>query len=138
MQIVWRLCKRFGASTGLGRACGSRRCAAAVGVCLFALVGCGGEAPPTRLELADLARFTDQYDGERVSTSGHVRSHSDPEHYWLEDADLNRVAVHPDSAVKALVGQRVRVVGAFRYSREKGRAIEAEGVEVLDDAESEG
>ncbi len=100
-------------------------------VCLLVLAGCGGEPEPTRLELVDLARFTEQYDGERVSTTGHVRSYPDPEHYWLEDGDLNRVAVHPDSAVKALVGERVRVVGRFRYARDKGRAIEADEVEVL-------
>lgn len=98
--------------------------------CLLVLAGCGREAEPTRLELADLARFTEQYDGEKVSTTGHVRSHPDPEHYWLEDDELNRVAVHPDSAVKKLVGERVRVLGVFRYSREKGRSIEAEAVEV--------
>jgi hypothetical protein len=105
---------------------------------LFAVMACSGESPPVRLELADLARFTEQYDGDRVSTTGHVRSHPDPEHYWLEDADLNRVAVHPDSAVKALVGERVRVIGAFRYSRESGRAIEAEAVEVLTDGAPDG
>ncbi len=98
--------------------------------CLLVLAGCGGESTPTRLELADLARFTEQYDGERVSTTGHVRTHPDPVHYWLEDEDLNRVAVHPDSAVEELVGERVRVIGRFRYSRETGRAIEADEVEV--------
>ncbi|WP_245675775.1 hypothetical protein [Halofilum ochraceum] len=103
----------------------------ATAVCLLLLAGCGGEPTATQLELVDLARFSEQYDGERVSTTGHVRSHSDPEHYWLEDDNLNRVAVHPDSAVESLVGQRVRVVGGFRFSRESGRAIEADTVEVL-------
>jgi len=130
MRIARTLWKRFVAA-GSGR---PARTVAPAGValvaCLSVLVGCQGEPTPTRLELADLARFSEQYDGERVSTAGHVRTHPDPEHYWLEDDDLNRVAVHPDSAVKSLVGERVRIVGRFRFSRDKGRSIEAEEVTV--------
>lgn len=119
------------ASRAGGKATALSRSIPVLAVCLLLIAGCGGEPTPTQLELVDLARFTEQYDGERVSTTGHVRSHPDPEHYWLEDDDLNRVAVHPDSAVKSLVGKRVRVVGRFRYARDAGRAIEADEVEVL-------
>lgn len=131
MHIDRRLRRHPVPSRASGTVPAMSRYGSALVLCLLVLAGCGGENVPTRLELADLARFTDQYDGERVSTTGHVRSHPDPEHYWLEDDDLNRVAVHPDSAVKALVGERVRVVGRFRYARDKGRAIEADDVEVL-------
>lgn len=128
MRIAWTLWKRV-VSAGSGRAaCTVSPAGVALVACLSVLVGCQGETAPTRLELGDLARFSEQYDGERVSTAGHVRTHPDPEHYWLEDEDLNRVAVHPDSAVKSLVGERVRIVGRFRFSRDAGRSIEAEEV----------
>ena len=132
MRIAPRLRMRSVASRMDGKAKVSFRSMSGLAVCLILLAGCGGEPTPTQLELVDLARFSEQYDGERVSTTGHVRSHPDPEHYWLEDDNLNRVAVHPDSAVKSLVGERVRIVGRFRFSREKGRAIAADNVEVLD------
>jgi len=130
MRIAWTLWKRF-LSAGSGRPASTvSPVGVALAACLSVLVGCQGEPTPTRLELADLARFSEQYDGERVSTAGNVRTHPDPEHYWLEDEDLNRVAVHPDSAVNSLVGERVRIVGRFRFSREKGRSIDAEEVAV--------
>ncbi len=115
-----------------GKATALSRSISVLAVCLLVIAGCGGEPTPTQLELVDLARFAEQYEGERISTTGHVRSHPDPEHYWIEDDDLNRVAVHPVSAVRSLVGERVRVVGRFRYARETGRAIEADDVEVLE------
>lgn len=132
MRIAPRPRMRWVTSRMSGKTNVSFRSMSGLALCLIVLAGCGGEPTPTQLELVDLARFAEQYDGERVSTTGHVRSHPDPEHYWLEDNDLNRVAVHPDSAVSSLVGQRVRVVGRFRFSRDKGRAIDADEVDVLD------
>ena len=130
MRIAWTLWKRLVSAGSSRSACAFSPAGVALATCLSVLVGCQGEPTPTRLELADLARFSEQYDGERVSTAGHVRTHPDPEHYWLEDEDLNRVVVHPDSAVKSLVGERVRIVGPFRFSRDKGRSIKAEEVTV--------
>ncbi len=102
-------------------------------VAALALGGCGSDAgTPVQLQLADLARFAEDYDGRRVQTTGTVRSHPDPEHYWIEDDALNRVSVEPQSALAPHVGERVRVVGRFRFSREEGRAIEAATVEVID------
>jgi len=103
----WKL--RESARVG-GQATAPWRRAAVLALCLLVLAGCSGESTPTRLELVDLARFTGQYDGEWVSTIGHVRSHPDPEHYWLEDDDLNRVAVHPDSGGRA-PGQCGQIAG---------------------------
>ena len=99
----------------------------AIALLATALVSCGdSDGTPIELSLSDLARFSERYDGERVATRGIVRSHPDPEHYWIEDADLNRVRIRPHSAVEALVGERVRIVGRFYYSSDTGRRIEAE------------
>lgn len=98
------------------------------------LGACGGaEGSPPQLRLADLVAFAERYDGERVATTGIVRSHADPRHYWIQDEALHRVAVAPHSAVSAHVGERVRVVGRFRYSPQRGRRIEAESTTVLGD-----
>lgn len=78
--------------------------------------------------LDELVRFAERYDGERVSASGTVHTHPEPEHYWIEDDKLNRVAIEPDAAVKDLVGEAIRVEGAFHYSRDTGRIIEVETV----------
>lgn len=131
MRNIRQPWKHWTASRAAGKVPAIYRTSSLLALCLLVLAGCGGEPTPTQLELVDLARFAEQYEGQRVSTTGHVRSHPDPEHYWLEDDDLNRVAVHPDSAVKSLVGERVRVVGRFRYARDTGRAIEADEVELL-------
>ena len=111
-----------------------RRAAPLISALLLAVavVACSGEdADPVALRLADLVRFADGYDGKRIATTGVVRSHPDPEHYWIEDGELNRVEVRPASAVSALFGKSVRVVGRFRYSLEQGRSIEAESVEAI-------
>lgn len=101
-------------------------------VAALALGSCGSDAGgPMQLQLADLVRFAEQYEGKRVQTTGTVRSHPDPEHYWIEDDDLNRVSVEPQSAIASHVGERVRVTGRFRFSREEGRAIEAAEVRVV-------
>lgn len=98
-----------------------------------ALAACGGNAdPPTQLPLTDLVRFAERYDGEGVATRGVVRTFATPEHYWIEDADVNRVRIVPQSAVSNLVGQRVRVVGQFAFDRNQGRVLEVEHVEVLE------
>lgn len=90
------------------------------------LAACGSQAEAYNVTLADLVRFADRYDGQRVSTAGRVRTTADPRHYWIEDDELNRVAIRPMDRVDQLVGQRVRVTGQFRYSRESGRLIRAD------------
>lgn len=96
------------------------------------VAACSGEdGEPVELRLADLVRFADGYDGDRIATTGVVRSHPEPEHFWIEDDALNRVEVRPASAVSALLGESVRVVGRFRYSPEQGRSIEADSVQAI-------
>ncbi len=87
------------------------------------LAGCGGDrvAPAT---LAQLAGAADAFDGELVETEGVVHRFDDPEHYWLEDDAINRVAVIPGEAVAGHLGERLRVVGRFTYHPERGRRIE--------------
>jgi hypothetical protein len=99
---------------------------------LLAVVAGCGSAPegPRRLALSDLADFPKRYDGQVVITQGMARTHDEPEHYWIEDEDLNRVRITPQSAIERHVGKRVRVKGAYRYAPDKGRWIEAERVVV--------
>jgi len=103
-------------------------------VLVFALftASCGRDPEPVELELADLVRFADSYEGRRVATSGLVRYVEHPEHYWIEDDELNRVQVRPGSGVSPHVGERIRVVGVFEYSPASGRSIRAARISVID------
>ncbi len=87
------------------------------------LVACGGErVSPVTLE--QLAASAPAFNGELVETEGVVNRFDDPEHYWLEDDAINRVAVKPGSAVRDHLGENLRVVGRFSYHPEEGRRIE--------------
>lgn len=87
------------------------------------LAGCGGErVSPVTLE--QLAASAPAFNGELVETEGVVNRFDDPEHYWLEDDAINRVAVTPGSAVRDHLGESLRVVGRFSYHPEEGRRIE--------------
>nr|WP_051074948.1 hypothetical protein [Thioalkalivibrio sp. ALJ16] len=93
------------------------------GTLALLLAGCGGErVSPVTLE--QLAASAPAFNGELVETEGVVNRFEDPEHYWLEDDAINRVAVTPKSAVRAHVGESLRVVGRFSYHPEEGRRIE--------------
>jgi hypothetical protein len=102
--------------------------------CLVLLLGAcsGGDEPPATVPLAVLADFASHWDGRRVIVQGVVHGLSDPEHYWIEDDHLNRVAVEPDEQAEPLVGRRVRVTGRFRYSTREGRSLQAEAIQVID------
>lgn len=103
-------------------------------VSVVSVISCSGQEPgPTELCLADLVRFAEGYNGERIATTGSVRSHSDPEHYWIEDTQLNRVEVRPQYAVSSLAGESVRIVGRFRHPLEQGRSMEAESTKLIAD-----
>lgn len=94
------------------------------------LSGCGGS--DAEVSLANLADYQQGYDGRDVVTEGVVRTFDDPRHYWIEDDDLNRVAIEPESSVEDRVGERVRVQGRFTASGDAGRLIEAEAVSPLE------
>lgn len=96
------------------------------------IAACSEEPPaPATVQLVNLVRFAESYDGRRVTVTGTVRAHPEPEHYWIEDSDLNRVAIQPSSAVSELVGETVRVTGRFRRSPERGRSIEVERTNIM-------
>ncbi|QEW08357.1 hypothetical protein [Nitrincola iocasae] len=86
----------------------------------------------TDIPLATLVEQHAEYNGQTLTTIGIVRTFDVPRHYWIEDDDLNRVAIEPDEAVSDLVGKRVRVTGHYRASRETGRVLEATEVTLLD------
>jgi hypothetical protein len=97
--------------------------------CLLAslcLSGCSDTATP--VSLASLAERPSAYDGRRVVTAGTVRTFEQPRHYWIEDDDLNRVAIEPDQLIAPYVGQVVTVTGRFSASLTSPRRIEAETV----------
>ncbi|MBE0488863.1 MAG: glucose-inhibited division protein B [Halomonas sp.] len=95
------------------------------------LAGCGGEPRSSEVTLAVLAANAEAHDGSRVVTEGVVRHFEEPLHYWIEDEDLNRVELFPHDAIAPHLGERVRVEGQFAFSREEGRRLTLERVEVL-------
>ena len=82
------------------------------------------------IPLATLVEHQAEYDGRTLTTAGTVRTFDDPLHYWVEDDNLNRVAVEPDEAVADLVGKRVRVTGEFSADRVRGRILQASDITV--------
>lgn len=100
-------------------------------VVALALLGACSEATKD-IPLATLVAQQADYDGQTLTTSGIVRTFDEPRHYWIEDDDLNRVAIEPDEAVSNYVGERVRVTGDYRADRKTGRVLEATEVTVLD------
>lgn len=88
--------------------------------------------PTTDIPLATLVEQQAEYNGQTLTTTGIVRTFAVPRHYWIEDPDLNRVAIEPDEAVSNLVGERVRVTGHYRADRVTGRVLEATDVTLLE------
>jgi hypothetical protein len=105
----------------------------AASLALVVLVGCGTSTQdgPTAVELAELAGDQEGFHGEVVVTEGVVRSFDDPLHYWIEDADVNRVELVPEELVEDHVGDEVRVTGRFTFRDDEGRRIEIDEFEVL-------
>lgn len=95
------------------------------------VLGCGDVV--LERSLAQLVQHQAGYNGREVITRGVVRHFEDPLHYWIEDADLNRVALEPGDRVADHVGDRVQVQGTFVVSRDGGRMIRAERVDPIDD-----
>lgn len=102
---------------------------AATIVVVFGSTACSEQ--PRDISLQLLAAEQRTVDGQMVMTRGVVHVFSDPEHYWIEDDMLNRVAVEPDYLVADMVGERVEVTGRFHADRERGRRIEVTEVRVI-------
>lgn len=95
-------------------------------ITLLLSVGCSDVV--LERSLGQLVEYQSGYNGREVITEGVVRHFEDPLHYWIEDAELNRVALEPAEHVADLVGYRVRVQGTFVVSRDGGRMIRTQKV----------
>jgi hypothetical protein len=102
------------------------------------VTGCRDQAnAPVRVSLAELVEEQNGYQGRRVQTAGVVRRFDEAGgatklHYVIEDEHANRVAILPNDIAERHTGQRVLVVGAFRFSEGRGREIEIERIERLE------
>ncbi|MBE0508541.1 MAG: hypothetical protein IBX50_17795 [Marinospirillum sp.] len=94
---------------------------------LLLLTGCSNKVEDVPLMF--LVTHASSFDGRQVQVSGVVRGLAEPEHYWLEDEQLNRVGLHPASAARAYLDQTVMVTGRFSADRSKGRHLR--GIRVL-------
>lgn len=101
--------------------------------------GCGvlPDGEPATVTLAELVAEQEELDGDVVVAEGIVRTYDDPRHYWIEDADLNRVEIVPEAAIASHVGARVQVEGRFTFREDEGRRISVDRVEVLEAANEE-
>lgn len=98
---------------------------------VLSLTACGGDGVAD-VSLAELAARAPAYDGRTVRTRGIVRGFHDPRHYWLEDEHVNRVGLFPLERIAPHLDRRVTVTGRFSYSRERGRRIVIEHIDVHD------
>jgi len=87
------------------------------------LVGCTPNDTAIAVSLANLAHTPATYEGRLVATEGVVHGLEDPRHYWIEDEDLNRVALLPEDQAADHVGEMVRVVGRFHREERGGRQL---------------
>jgi len=104
---------------------------------LLIMIGCSGNQSPTDIDLGVLVDQASAFDGRQVRTQGTLRSLDEPEHLWVENAQLQRVGVDPiengiDTNALDAVGRTVEVVGEFRYAPEHGRRIIATQLQVID------
>lgn len=84
------------------------------------------EPEPVQINLAALREYQGELDGRRVVVSGTVRGFDDPRHYWLENDDLDRVALEGADGLADRLGQTVEVRGVFLYDSDAGRRIEVD------------
>ena len=95
---------------------------------LYALgvTACDGE--PQAVTLEALRAAPNSFDGRSVIVSGTLRAYGEPEHFWIENAALDRVGIEGAENLRALVGWRVEARGTFRYDRTAGRRIEVTAI----------
>ena len=93
------------------------------------LSACGSDEI-THVTLAELVANPTAYDGRTVAVRGRVHSFDDPRHYWLEDEHINRVGLLPSARIAPHLQRHVQVTGRFSFSRDRGRRITVEQVEL--------
>lgn len=101
------------------------------------LVGCAREESVVGLELELLVEQQDTFLGRLVRTSGTVRMHDSPRHFWLEDDARNRVGLVPAQSVEAWLGEEVEIVGRFGFAADTGRTIQVQQVRRQDHGDEE-
>lgn len=109
----------------------SRAAMTAGALLLVLLAGCDYSDAPQGAPLRALADKPEDFQKTLVATSGVVRGFNDPEHYWIEDDDLNRVELTPLAEARGHLDQRVQVVGTFHYDPGRGRWLEIRAVSPL-------
>lgn len=101
------------------------------------LAGCAREESVVGLELELLVEQQDTFLGRLVRTSGTVRMHDSPRHFWLEDDALNRVGLVPAQSMEAWLGEEVEIVGRFGFAADTGRTIQVQQVRRKDHGDEE-
>ena len=90
------------------------------------LIAGSGTAAPVKTTLSALSEVQKNFDGRQVIVSGTLRTFDTPRHYWIENDELDRVALEGTINLAPLVSQTVTVRGMFRYDGEAGRRIEVD------------
>lgn len=115
----------------------ARRVLAAVLMCW--LSGCGPQDERAiAVTLANLVDTPSTYHERLIVTEGVVHTFADPRHYWLENKwleneQLNRVALQPDHYAEAHVGQQVRATGRYMADHQGRRIVLTTPLETLTD-----
>lgn len=89
------------------------------------------------MTLSELVEEHDRYEGEVVVAEGVVHTYDQPRHYWIEDAQVNRVEVVPAERIEDHVGDTVRVTGRFTFRDDEGRRISVDELEVVAETSGE-
>ena len=103
---------------------------------LLLLAACGGGGIRD-VTLGQLVADEAEYDGDQVRLRGTVVGFENPEHYVVEDERSNRVEVRPLDDIAPFEGMEVEVTGRFTFSEDRGRMLDLEEVEAVDEAGSE-
>jgi hypothetical protein len=85
-----------------------------------------------QLDLSMLVMQQNRLTGRAIRTHGMVRGFAGPRHYWVEDGQLNRVALEPGELAAAWLGRQVEVAGRFYYHPEEGRRLVLDAIQPLD------
>jgi hypothetical protein len=98
------------------------------------IAACGGANDAIEVPLATLAAEPRHFDGRTVATIGIVRGIAEPRHYWIEDADFNRVQLVPDDVAAPYLDRTVRVAGRFELGERGLRRLHVRDIAPADRA----